>query len=80
MLEAALQNYPGRAVINSVHLESGRAKMDAVMPLALEHGAAVIALTIDETGMAKTAARKLEVARRIYDIVDRASTAFRPAR
>ncbi len=68
VLETALQNYPGRAVINSVHLESGRAKMDAVMPLALEHGAAVIALTIDETGMAKTAARKLEVARRIYDI------------
>jgi 5-methyltetrahydrofolate--homocysteine methyltransferase len=68
VLETALQNYPGRAVINSVHLESGRAKMDAVMPLALEHGAAVIALTIDETGMAKSAARKLDVARRIYDI------------
>ncbi|MGA8534518.1 MAG: dihydropteroate synthase, partial [Candidatus Tumulicola sp.] len=68
VLEAALQNYPGRAVINSVHLESGRAKMDAVMPLALEHGAAVIALTIDETGMAKSAARKLDVARRIYEI------------
>ncbi|MBV8725661.1 MAG: methionine synthase [Candidatus Eremiobacteraeota bacterium] len=68
VLETALQNYAGRAVINSVHLESGRAKMDAVMPLAREHGAAVIALTIDESGMAKTAARKVEVARRIYDI------------
>ncbi len=68
VLEAALQNYPGRAVVNSVHLESGRAKMEAVMPLALEHGAAVIALTIDETGMAKSAERKLEVARRIYGI------------
>ncbi|MBV9233403.1 MAG: homocysteine S-methyltransferase family protein, partial [Candidatus Eremiobacteraeota bacterium] len=68
VLETALQNYAGRAVINSVHLESGRAKMDAVMPLAREHGAAVIALTIDENGMAKTAARKADVARRIHDI------------
>ncbi len=69
VLEVALQNYPGRAILNSVHLESGRAKIDAVLPLAIEHGAAVIALTIDETGMAKTAQRKLEVAQRIYDIV-----------
>ncbi len=68
VLEVALQNYPGRAVINSVHLESGRAKMDAVVPLAREHGAALVALTIDENGMAKTAQRKVEVARRIYDI------------
>jgi 5-methyltetrahydrofolate--homocysteine methyltransferase len=69
VLETALQNYPGRAILNSVHLESGRAKVDAVLPMAVEHGAAVVALTIDETGMAKTAQRKLEVARRIYDIV-----------
>jgi 5-methyltetrahydrofolate--homocysteine methyltransferase len=69
VLEAALQNYPGRAIVNSVHLESGRAKIDAVLPLAREHGAAVVALTIDESGMAKTAERKLDVARRIYDIV-----------
>ena len=68
VLETALQNYPGRAILNSVHLESGRAKLDAVLPLAREHGAAVVALTIDESGMAKTAQRKLEVARRIYDI------------
>jgi 5-methyltetrahydrofolate--homocysteine methyltransferase len=68
VIEVALQNYAGRAVINSVHLESGRAKMDAVMPLAREHGAAVVALTIDESGMAKTAERKLDVARRIYEI------------
>jgi 5-methyltetrahydrofolate--homocysteine methyltransferase len=68
VMEVALQNYPGRAILNSVHLESGRAKIDAVMPLAREHGAAVIALTIDESGMAKTAVRKLEVAQRIYAI------------
>ncbi|MBV9718558.1 MAG: methionine synthase [Candidatus Eremiobacteraeota bacterium] len=69
VLESALQNYPGRAILNSVHLEAGRAKIDLVLPLAREHGAAVVALTIDENGMAKTGARKLEVARRIYDIV-----------
>ncbi|HEY5348590.1 MAG TPA: dihydropteroate synthase, partial [Candidatus Lustribacter sp.] len=69
VLEVALQNYPGRAIVNSVHLESGRTKIDAVMPLVLEHGAAVVALTIDESGMAKSAERKLEVARRTYDIV-----------
>jgi 5-methyltetrahydrofolate--homocysteine methyltransferase len=68
VLQAALENYPGRAIINSVHLESGRTKMDTVMPLAMEHGAAVVALTIDESGMAKTAQRKAEVARRIYEI------------
>jgi 5-methyltetrahydrofolate--homocysteine methyltransferase len=68
VLEVALQNYPGRAILNSVHLESGRTKMDAVLPLAREHGAAVVALTIDENGMAKTAERKAEVARRIYEI------------
>jgi 5-methyltetrahydrofolate--homocysteine methyltransferase len=68
VLEVALQNYAGRAIVNSVHLEAGRAKMDAILPLALEHGAAIVALTIDEGGMAKTAARKREVARRIYEI------------
>ena len=60
---------PGRAIVNSINLENGRAKIDAVMPLVREHGAAVVALTIDESGMAKTAERKLEVARRIHDIV-----------
>ena len=69
VVEVALQNYPGRAIVNSVHLEAGRAKMDVVLPLAVEHGAAVVALTIDEVGMAKTVERKLEVAKRIYDIV-----------
>ena len=69
VLEVALANYAGRAIVNSVHLESGRAKIDAVLPLAREHGAAVVALTIDESGMAKTAQRKEEVARRIYEIV-----------
>ncbi|MGA2011099.1 MAG: homocysteine S-methyltransferase family protein [Solirubrobacteraceae bacterium] len=65
VIDAALQQIPGRAIVNSVNLEAGRGKLDRVVPLAAAHGAAVIALTIDEVGMAKTAERKLEVARRI---------------
>ncbi len=68
VMELALANYPGRALLNSVHLEAGREKIDRVLPLALEHGAAVVALTIDEQGMAKSVERKVEVARRIYAI------------
>jgi 5-methyltetrahydrofolate--homocysteine methyltransferase len=69
VVEAALRQYPGRAIINSINLEAGRARIDTVVPMAVQHGAALVALTIDETGMAKTAERKLEVARRIHDIV-----------
>lgn len=69
VIEAALKAYPGRAVVNSVNLEAGRAKMDVVLPVTREHGAAIVALTIDEVGMAKTAQRKLEIAQRIYGIV-----------
>ncbi|MEJ2677836.1 MAG: methionine synthase [Gemmatimonadota bacterium] len=69
VVRAALEQYPGRALINSINLENGRARIDAVVPLAVEHGSAVVALTIDEQGMARTAARKLEIARRIHDIV-----------
>jgi 5-methyltetrahydrofolate--homocysteine methyltransferase len=69
VIEAALKIYAGRPVVNSINLENGRTKIDEVMPLVQEAGAAVVALTIDETGMAKTAERKLEIARRIHDIV-----------
>lgn len=69
VIEAALKIYPGRALINSINLENGRERIDAVVPLAVEHGAAVVALTIDQQGMAKTAERKVEVARAIYEIV-----------
>ncbi len=68
VIATALDQIPGRAIVNSVNLEAGRDKLDGVVPLAIEHGAAVIALTIDEVGMAKTRERKLEVARRIHDI------------
>ncbi|HEX7433855.1 MAG TPA: methionine synthase [Anaerolineaceae bacterium] len=66
VIEAALKSAPGRCLINSTHLESGRAKAEGIFRLARTYNAAVIVLTIDEAGMAKTAARKLEIARRIY--------------
>src|SRR5215213_6231111 len=68
VLEVALKTAPGRCMINSTHLESGRDKADKIFKLAKEHNAAVIILTIDEGGMAKTREKKLEVAKRIYDI------------
>ena len=68
VMETALQTAPGRCLINSTHLEGGRSRADRVLGLAKKYNAAVIALTIDEAGMAKTAERKLEVARKIYNI------------
>ncbi|HNR01868.1 MAG TPA: methionine synthase [Anaerolineaceae bacterium] len=68
VLETALKTAPGRCLINSTHLEGGREKADRIFDLAKKHNAAVIVLTIDEQGMAKTKDRKLEVARRIHDI------------
>ena len=69
VIESALEHIPGRGIVNSINMENGRKRIDAVVPLVKKHGAAVIALTIDEIGMAKTRERKLEVARNIYDIV-----------
>jgi 5-methyltetrahydrofolate--homocysteine methyltransferase len=69
VIEAALEHIPGRAIINSINMENGRKRIDSVVPLARKHGAALVALTIDPVGMAKTRERKLEVARAIYDIV-----------
>jgi 5-methyltetrahydrofolate--homocysteine methyltransferase len=69
VLEEALRLIGGKPVINSINLEDGEERLEQVVTLCRRYGAAVIALTIDERGMAKTAATKLEVARRIYDLV-----------
>ncbi|MDP9178257.1 MAG: methionine synthase, partial [Gemmatimonadota bacterium] len=69
VIQAALEHIPGRGIVNSINMENGRVRIDAVVPLVKTHGAAVIALTIDEIGMAKSRERKLEVARAIYSIV-----------
>jgi 5-methyltetrahydrofolate--homocysteine methyltransferase len=66
VMEAALKANPGRSLLNSTHLEGGRAKADRVFSLAKDYNAAVICLTIDEKGMARTAEQKLGVARRLY--------------
>jgi 5-methyltetrahydrofolate--homocysteine methyltransferase len=68
VIEEALQLIGGKAVINSINLEDGPARAEGILRLCKEYGAAVIALTIDEQGMARTADRKLEVAKRIYDL------------
>ncbi len=68
VIEAALEQIPGRAIVNSINLEAGPDKANVVVPLAVAHGAALIALTIDEVGMAKTAQRKVEIAKRIRDL------------
>lgn len=68
VLQAGLEGYGGRALINSVNYEDGdgpNSRFQRIMPLAREHGAAVVALTIDETGQARTAEHKLEIARRL---------------
>ncbi|MEZ4507218.1 MAG: homocysteine S-methyltransferase family protein [Thermomicrobiales bacterium] len=69
VIKDALEQYPGRAIVNSINMENGRTRIDSVMPLVKDHGAAVVALTIDEIGMAKTRQRKLDIAQTIYDIV-----------
>ncbi len=68
VIEDALEHIPGRGIVNSVNLEAGPDKLNRVVPMARAHGAALIALTIDEVGMAKTADRKVEIAKRIRDL------------
>jgi 5-methyltetrahydrofolate--homocysteine methyltransferase len=68
VMETALKTAPGRCLLNSTHLESGPEKARQVFSLASEHNAAVLMLTIDENGMAKTAAHKLAVAQRLYQM------------
>ncbi|BDY13763.1 5-methyltetrahydrofolate--homocysteine methyltransferase [Hydrogenimonas cancrithermarum] len=67
-LETALKCIGGKPILNSVNLEDGIEKFDAVCRLAKRYGASLVCLTIDETGMAKTVERKLEVAERIYKL------------
>lgn len=68
VLQAGLEHLGGRCVINSVNYEDGdgpESRFARIMPLVKEHGAAVIALTIDEEGQARTSEWKLRVARRL---------------
>jgi 5-methyltetrahydrofolate--homocysteine methyltransferase len=74
VIEAGLELTGGRAVINSVNYEDGDApdsRIARVMPLVREHGAAVIALTIDERGQARTAEWKVAIAERLIQDLTR---------
>lgn len=70
VVETGLNHLAGRCVVNSVNYEDGdgpNSRINKVMPLVVEHGAAVVALTIDEQGQARTASWKLQVAERLID-------------
>jgi 5-methyltetrahydrofolate--homocysteine methyltransferase len=70
VIEAGLEMLGGRCVVNSVNFEDGDgpgSRYAGVMPIVREHGAAVVALTIDEEGQARTAEWKLRVASRLID-------------
>ncbi|MFN7958010.1 MAG: methionine synthase [Holophagaceae bacterium] len=66
VIEKALQRSPGKCVINSINFEDGEAKARAILGLCRTYGAAVVALTIDERGMAKSREDKLAVAKRLH--------------
>src|SRR6266567_3373045 len=78
VVEEALKRIPGKAIINSINLEDGEKRTSKVLPMAKRYGAAVIALTIDEEGMALTADRKVAIARRIIDLATK-KYGMRPA-
>ncbi len=67
VLEHALKLHGGKPIINSINFEDGEQAAEDRLILAKKFGAAVIALTIDEVGMAKTAESKLEIASRLVD-------------
>src|ERR671935_253785 len=68
VIEAGLKRLGGRAIINSINLEDGENRMDAVCPMARQYGAALVALLIDEEGQARDVEWKLRIAHRIHDL------------
>ncbi|WP_107841091.1 methionine synthase [Metasolibacillus meyeri] len=69
VMEEALKFSQGKAIINSINLEDGEERFDAVVPLVKKYGASLVVGTIDEQGMAVTRERKLEVAERSYKLL-----------
>lgn len=67
VLEAALKLYGGKPILNSINFEDGEAPAEKRLKLARKFGTGVVALTIDEDGMAKEAHKKLEIAMRLYE-------------
>jgi 5-methyltetrahydrofolate--homocysteine methyltransferase len=69
VIEKALTYIQGKAIINSINLEDGEDRFEAIAPLVHRFGAAVVVGTIDEKGMGVTAERKLEIAKRSYELL-----------
>lgn len=69
VMEKALTYLQGKGVINSINLEDGEERFEKVLPLIKTYGAAIVVGTIDEQGMAVSAERKLEIAKRSYEIL-----------
>ena len=71
VMESALKLYGGRVILNSINFESGEEKAERLVTMARRFGAAVVCLTIDETGMAMTADRKVEIAKRLVEFCEK---------
>ncbi|MBB5172474.1 methionine synthase [Texcoconibacillus texcoconensis] len=69
VLARALTYSQGKAIINSINLEDGEERFEAIAPLVRRYGAAIVVGTIDEQGMGVSADRKVEIARRSYDLL-----------
>ncbi len=69
VIEAALKLVPGRAIVNSIHLEGNGERVHKIAPMLKKYGGSAVAMLIDEDGMAKTAKRKIEVAAKLHRII-----------
>ncbi|MBY0597267.1 methionine synthase [Bacillus bingmayongensis] len=69
VMAKALTYIQGKSVINSINLENGEERFEKVAPLLHKYGAAIVVGTIDEDGMAVSAERKLEIAKRSYELL-----------
>lgn len=68
VIERALQIAPGKCIVNSINFEDGEDKARKILTLCKTYGAAVVALTIDEDGMAKTVEKKCSIAKRLINL------------
>ncbi len=69
VIELGLKRMQGKSIVNSINLEDGEKRLTEVVPLLQRYGASVVVGLIDETGMAVTLERKLEVAHRVYRLL-----------
>lgn len=68
-IKFCLENYPGKAIVNSINLERSTVEINKTLKAVKTHGAAIIALTIDKKGMALTCQRKVDVVRKLYKTI-----------